>query len=107
MTQVYLSFLLYSSPVFNNIDCLAICDRFSMSIQLFADFTIGMIGNETGHLLKRVKFYRKFININETSNILRRSIAATSLKISCTNVYSVKSYDETNMKVLHKVYGKI
>ena len=58
-----------------------------------------MIGNETGHLLKCVKLYRKFININETLHIMRRNIAATSLKISCTNLYSVKSYDETTMKV--------
>ena len=27
------------------------------------------------------------------------TIAATSLKISCTNLYSVKSYDETNVNV--------
>ena len=58
-----------------------------------------MIGNETGHLLKCVKLYRKFIKLNETYHYLRRNIAATSLKISCTNLYSVKSYDETNMKV--------
>ena len=32
---------------------------------IFVDFTIGMIGNETGHLLNFVKLYRKFININE------------------------------------------
>ena len=66
--------------------------------KFFADFTIGMIGNETGHLLKCVKLYRKCINLNETYHDLRRNIAATSLKISCTNLYSVKSYDETNMK---------
>ena len=58
-----------------------------------------MIGNETGHLLKCVTLYRKFININETYQVLRRNIAALSLKISCTNLYSVKSYDETNLKV--------
>ena len=64
----------------------------------FANFTIGMIGNETGHLVKCVKLYRK-ININETKHVLRRNIAATSLKISCKSLYSVKRYDETNMKV--------
>ena len=48
-----------------------------------------------GHLLKFVKLYRKFINISETWHALRRNIAPTSLK----NLYSVKSYDETNMKV--------
>ena len=58
-----------------------------------------MIGNETGHLLKCLKLYSKFINLNETQRVLRRNIAATSLEISCTNLYSVKSYDETNMKV--------
>ena len=58
-----------------------------------------MIGNETGHLLKCVKLYRKCININEHLPVLRRNIAATSLKIPCINLYSVKSYDETNLKV--------
>ena len=57
------------------------------------------IGNETGHLLKREKHYGKSYNINEAWHILRRNIAATSLKISCTNLYSVKSYDKTNMEV--------
>ena len=33
---------------------------------MFANFTIGMIGNETGHLLKCVVLYRKFINKSET-----------------------------------------
>ena len=70
-----------------------------MSTQFFADFTIGMIGNETGISLKCVKLYRKMLNICETWHVLRRNIAATSLKISCINLYSVKSYDETNMKV--------
>ena len=39
-------------PVFSergsNNDCLSICANFSRSTQCFADFTIGMIGNETG-----------------------------------------------------------
>ena len=30
---------------------------------------------------------------------LRRNIAATSLKIVCKNLYSVKSYDNSNMEV--------
>ena len=59
----------------------------------FANFTLGIIGNETGHLLKCVKLFGKFININETQNVLKRTIAATSLKISCKNLYQVKSYD--------------
>ena len=59
-----------------------------------------MIGNETGHLLKCVKLYRKCININEhLLPVLRINIAATSLKISCINLYSVKSDDETNLKI--------
>ena len=37
-----------------NTDCLSICAKFSGSTLFFADFTIGMIGNETGHLLKCV-----------------------------------------------------
>ena len=32
----------------------------------FANFAIGMIGNEKGHLLECVKFYGKFINMHET-----------------------------------------
>ena len=39
---------------------------FSKSTQFFADFTVGMIENETGHLLKCVTLYRKCINLNET-----------------------------------------
>ena len=73
----------------------------------FADFTIGMIGNETGHLLKRQKLYRKFININETYYVLRRNIDVTSLKSSCRNLYKVNSYDATNMKVFAlSLWGK-
>ena len=58
-----------------------------------------MMGNETGHLLKCVKLYSKCIKLDETFHDLRRNIAATSLKISCTNLYSVKSYDATNLNV--------
>ena len=58
-----------------------------------------MMGNETGYLLKRVKLYRKFMNIDETLHVFRKNIVATFLKISCTNLFSRKSYDETNMKV--------
>ena len=35
---------------------------FSMIIQMFAKFTIGMIGNEMGQLMVCVKLYGKFIN---------------------------------------------
>ena len=82
-----------------NTDCLSICAKFSKSKKWFADFTIGMIWNETGHLLKCVKLCRNLINIDETKHVLRRNIAAISLKISSINLYSVKSYDKTNMKV--------
>ena len=58
-----------------------------------------MIGNETGHLMKCVVLHRKFININETWYVLGRNIAVTSLKVLCKNLYSIKSYDKTNMKV--------
>ena len=61
-----------------------------------------------GHLMKFVKLHRKFISISETWRALRRNIVPTSLKISCKNRYSVKSYDETNMKVfLFMSMGKI
>ena len=91
-----------------NTDSLLICAKCSKSTQVFADFTIGMIGNETGHLLKCVKLYIKCIKLNETYHDLRRDIAAISLKISCTNLYSVKSYDDTNMNVYAlSIWGKI
>ena len=49
----------------SNTDCLSICAKTnSKSNHSFANFTIGMIGNETGHLLKQA--YRKFITISET-----------------------------------------
>ena len=84
LTQLKLdNSILITQSFLKDTDCLSVCAYFSKS----TDFTIGMIGNETGHLLKCVRLYRK------------RNIAATSLKISCTNLYSVKSYDETNMKV--------
>ena len=54
---------------------------FSLSTFIFANFTIGMIGKETGHLLKCVKINRRFINKSETLHMLKRNIAATSLKI--------------------------
>ena len=65
------------------------------------------MGNKTGHLLKCVQLYKKFININETLHVFRRNIAATSLKISCKSLYLVTSYDETNMKVFAlSLWGK-
>ena len=55
-----------------------------------------MIGDETGHLLKSVKRKGKIFNISVTKHIMRRNMAATSLKIICKNLYSVKCYDNTN-----------
>ena len=48
-----------------NTDLLWVCAKFSKSIQIFANFTIGMIEKETRHLLECVKLYGKFINDNE------------------------------------------
>ena len=58
-----------------------VCAKFSKSTQIFANFTIGMIGKEMGHLLEWLKLYGKFINKRETLPMLRGNIAATSLKI--------------------------
>ena len=73
--------------------------KFRKSILISATFTIGMMGNETGHLLKCVELYEKAINISETSHMLRGNIAVTLLKILCNNLFSVKCYDKTNMNV--------
>ena len=43
-----------------------VCAKFSKSIQFLAIFTIGMIGNKTGHLLECVELYGKLINKSET-----------------------------------------
>ena len=64
-----------------------------------------MIRNETENLFKYVKLYRKYINTNGT--YILRSITSTALKLSCTNLYSVDRYDETNMKVFAlSLWGK-
>ena len=68
-------------------------------VPIFSDFTKGMIGNETGHLLGMCEAPKKRHQYRQTYHVLRRNGAATSLKISFTNHYSVKSYDETNIKV--------
>ena len=46
-----------------NTNCLLICANFSKSTHSFANFTIGMIGNKMGPLLKCVKLYGNCINI--------------------------------------------
>ena len=75
------------------------CAKFSKSIQFLASFTIGMIGNETGHLLECVELYGKLINKSETLRMLRGNIAATSLKCYGKNLYSVKCYEKLNMNI--------
>ena len=60
-------------------------------MQIFANFTIGMIGNETGHLREcLVMLYRKCIHKSTTKQMLRGNIAATSLEILWKNLFSVK-----------------
>ena len=61
---------------------------------------MGLIGNETGHLLECVELYGKHINKSETYRMVRRNIAATSLKILWENLYLVKCYDKINMNIL-------
>ena len=63
------------------------------------NFTIGMIGNETGHLLGCVELYVKLIDKSETWRMVRENIAATSLKMLWKNFLSVKCYDKLNMNV--------
>ena len=50
----------------DNTDFLWVCAKFSKSIQLLANFTIGLIGNEAGHLLECLELYGKHINRSET-----------------------------------------
>ena len=45
---------------------LWVCANFPKIILVFANFTIGMIGNETGRLLKCVKLYGICIDMHET-----------------------------------------
>ena len=49
-----------------NTDFLWLCAKFTKSIQFFANFTIELIGNETGHLLECLKLRGKCINDSET-----------------------------------------
>ena len=71
----------YLRCTIKNTDCLWVFAKFSKSIQICANFTLGMMGNETGHLLKYLELYEKFTNKSETKHMLRKNIAATSLKI--------------------------
>ena len=60
---------------------------------IFSNFTLGMMGNETGHLLECGNLNVRFINKCETYHMLRRNIVATSLKILWKNLHSIKCYD--------------
>ena len=51
---------------FETFPCLSTCVDFSRSIRMFAYFTIEMIGNETGSLVKFVVLSRKLISKCET-----------------------------------------
>ena len=64
-----------------------------------ANFTIRMIGNETGHLLECVELYGKLINKSETQRMVKGNIAATSLKMLWKFFYLVKCYDKINLNV--------
>ena len=55
--------LLHKVPIENTI-CVWLFANFPKSIQLFTNFTIGMIGNETWYSLECVILYGKLININ-------------------------------------------
>ena len=59
-----------------------------------------MIGNE-----KFCGNQQKKINKTETLNMLRRDIAASSLKVLCENFNPVKSYEQVLLFV-YEVYGK-
>ena len=48
-----------------NTDFLWVCAKFSKSIQFLDNFTIGMIGNEMGHLLECVELYGTILNKSE------------------------------------------
>ena len=82
-----------------NSHCLLVCAKVFKSTHIFANFTIGMTEKETGQLLKYMKLHGKCINIRVTEHMLKTKNAATSLKFSCKNLYSVNCYDKTNMKV--------
>ena len=79
--------------------CLSKCVEFSRSTRTFASFTKKMIGNETGPLNKFVDLSRKLINTCGTWHMLKRVIAASSLKIRYEDFTSVKCYGKTNLNV--------
>ena len=56
----------YTMFELKNTDFLWVCATFSKSIQFLANFTIGITGNEKGHLLECLEIFRKLINKSET-----------------------------------------
>ena len=66
--------------------CLSTCVDITRSTR------VPVTGNETGRLVKFEDLCRKWINKSETLHILRRDIAAASLKIWCEKFNPVKSY---------------
>ena len=67
------------------------------SYRFYADFTIEMIGNETGPLLECVVFIKKFINKCETLLMHSTDNVACLLKILCNHFNSVNRCHKTNM----------
>ena len=68
------------------------CAKFSKSIQFLTNFTIGMTGNETGHLFECVELYGKLINKGALA--IRRIFSLVDMitkpKFSnCPNVFKI------------------
>ena len=72
----------------------------------FANFTIEIVGNETGHSLECIELYGKCINKSETQHMLRGNNATTSLNRLWKNLYSVKCNYKSNMNVFRLSMGK-
>ena len=91
---------LHKIPI-ENTDFLWLCEHFSKSIHIFANFTIGMIGNETGHLLECVMLYGKCINKSETlAHLEQKYCCYFTENFIKKNLCSVKCYDKSNMNAL-------
>ena len=63
----------------------------SICVEVCRSTRVPVTGNETGRLVKFEDLCRKWINKSETWHILRRDIAAASLKIWCEHFNPVKS----------------
>ena len=68
-------------------------------VSIFGQFYYRNDRERTGRLLECVELYGKLINKSETQRMVIGNIAATSLKMSWKNLYSVKCYDKLNMNV--------